>query len=85
MRSGWQSYKQKIKKRADEIHTVEIQADTEKEKRADEIKIQMAKIEAEKDLTLKEMELKAQDQVPVLQLLHLLSIEMSSPKSYQPL
>ena len=53
MRSGWQSYKQKIKKRADEIHTVEIQADTEKEKRADEIKIQMAKIEAEKILPSK--------------------------------
>ena len=31
-------------------------------RRADEIKVQMAKIEAEKELTLREMELKAQDQ-----------------------
>ena len=43
------------KKRADELQA-------EREKRADEIKVQMAKIEAEKELTLREMELKAQDQ-----------------------
>ena len=41
------------KKRADEL---------DDRRRADEIKVQMAKIEAEKELTLKEMELKAQDQ-----------------------
>ena len=41
------------KKRADEL---------EDRRRADEIKVQMAKIEAEKELTLREMELKAQDQ-----------------------
>ena len=34
----------------------------EDKKRAEKIKIQMAKIEADKELTLKEMELKAQDQ-----------------------
>ena len=34
----------------------------EEKRRADEIKVQMAKIEAEKELTLREMELKAQDQ-----------------------
>ena len=34
----------------------------EDKKRADKIKIQMAKIEADKELTLKGMELKAQDQ-----------------------
>ena len=69
LRSEWQSYKQKIKKRADEIHMVE---------RADEIKIQIAKIEAakeqakieaakeqvrieaDKELNHKELELKAQ-------------------------
>ena len=59
------------KKRADEIRMAEIEAENkkradelqaEKENRADEIKIQMAKIEADKELTLKEMELKAQDQ-----------------------
>ena len=43
------------KKRADELQA-------EREKRADEIKVQMAKIEAEKELTLREMELKSQDQ-----------------------
>ena len=41
------------KKRADEL---------DDRRRADEIKVQMAKIEAEKELTLREMELKAQDQ-----------------------
>ena len=59
------------KKRADEIRMAEIEAENkkradelqaEKENRADEIKIQMAKIEADEELTLKEMELKAQDQ-----------------------
>ena len=39
---------------------VEIQAEAEEKKRADEI--QMAKIEADKELTLKEMEQKAQSQ-----------------------
>ena len=43
------------KKRADELQA-------EEKRRADEIKVQMAKIEAEKELTLREMELKAQDQ-----------------------
>ena len=43
------------KKRADEVQA-------EEKRRADEIKVQMAKIEAEKELTLREMELKAQDQ-----------------------
>ena len=42
------------KKRADEL---------DDRRWADEIKVQMAKIEAEKELTLREMELKAQDQV----------------------
>ena len=39
-----------------------LMAEIEKEKKADEIKIQMVKIEADKEHTLKEMELKAQDQ-----------------------
>ena len=69
LRSEFQSYRQKIKKRADEIQMVE---------RADEIKIQIAKIEAakeqarieaakeqirieaDKELALKELELKVQ-------------------------
>ena len=50
------------KERADEIRMAEIQAEAEKEGEADEIQIQMAKIEADKELTLKEMELNAQDQ-----------------------
>ena len=40
---------------------VELQTEAEEKRRADEIKVQMAKIEAEKELTLREMELKAQD------------------------
>ena len=44
------------------IQAAKIQADSEEKKRADEMKIQMAKIEADKELTLKEMELKTQDQ-----------------------
>ena len=59
------------KKKADEIHMVEMQvhAEAEEKKRADEIKIQIAKIEAakeqakieaDKELTLKELKLKAQ-------------------------
>ena len=36
--------------------------EAEEKRRADEIKVQMAKIEAEKELSLREMELKAQDQ-----------------------
>ena len=43
------------KKRAEELQA-------EKERRADEIEIQIAKIEADKELTLKQIELKAQDQ-----------------------
>ena len=53
---------EKEKKRADEIRMVEIQAEAEEKNRADEIRIQIAKIEADKELTLKEMELKAQTQ-----------------------
>ena len=77
------------KKRADEIQAdiqaAKIEAEAEEKKRADEIKIQMAKIEADKELTLKEIELEAQDKlVLVLQLLHLLIIGMPSPQSYHP-
>ena len=61
------------KKRADEIQMAEIQAEAEEKKRADkiqaegkkravEIRMQMSKIEADKELTLKEMEPKAQAQ-----------------------
>ena len=54
------------KKRPDKIQSdiqvAKIQAEAEEKKRTDEIKIQMAKIEADKELTLKRMELKAQDQ-----------------------
>ena len=51
------------KKRVDEIYMAEIQA--EEKKRSDEIQIQiqLAKIEADKELTLKEMELKAQTSI----------------------
>ena len=52
----------------------------EEKRRADEIRIQMAEIEADKELTLKEMELKAQAQPSSrLQLIHLLAIGMLSP------
>ena len=44
------------------IQVAKIHTEGEEKKRADEIKIQMAKIEADKELTLKEMELEAQDQ-----------------------
>ena len=44
------------------IRMTELQTEAEEKRRADEIKVQMAKIEAEKELTLREMELKAQDQ-----------------------
>ena len=59
-RAAWREAEKK--KSADEIHMAEIQA--EEKKRADEIQIQIqiAKIEADKELTLKDMELKAQAQ-----------------------
>ena len=44
------------------IRMTELQTEAEEKGRADEIKVQMAKIEAEKELTLRKMELKAQDQ-----------------------
>ena len=50
------------KKRADRIHMSEIQAEAEEKKRVNEIKLQMAKTEDDKELTLKESELKVQDQ-----------------------
>ena len=85
MRSGWRRYRQKQKRK---------RGQAEKEKRADEIPIQMAQIEAakdqvriqtEKELALKDLELKPEIKpVPVLQLIHLLVIEMLSPRSYQP-
>ena len=55
------------KKRADEIRIAQIGAEAEEKKRADEIRFaqieaakEQAKIEAEKELSLKELELKAQ-------------------------
>ena len=54
-RAAWRdSQKREVDIRMAELHA-------EEKKRADEIKIQMAKIEADKELTLKEMELKAQE------------------------
>ena len=96
MRSGWQKYKQRQKKkRADELQA-------EEKKRADEIKIQIAKVEAakeqakieaakeqakiDKELKIKEMELQAQAQASTnLWPLLPLKIKMPSPRSYHPL
>ena len=69
-RAAWREA-QKMQAQAD-VELAKIRAEAEAEerkradqaeekKRADEIKVQMAKIEAEKELTLREMELKAQD------------------------
>ena len=44
------------------IQMTELQTEAEEKRRADEIKVQMAKIEAEKGVSLREVELKAQDQ-----------------------
>ena len=67
------------KKRADELQA-------EEKRRADEIKVQMAKTEAEKELSLREMELKAQDQANAsLAATPQLVIKMPSPRSYHPL
>ena len=57
-RAAWRDAK-KMQAQAD-IKLAQIRS--EEKRRADEIKIQMAKIEADKELTLKEMELKVQDQ-----------------------
>ena len=70
-RAAWREA-QKMQAQAD-VELAKIRAEAEAEerkradqseekKRADEIKVQMAKIEAEKELTLREIELKAQDQ-----------------------
>ena len=70
-RAAWREA-QKMQAQADvELAKIRAEAEAEERKRADqaeekrradEIKVQMAKIEAEKELTLREMELKAQDQ-----------------------
>ena len=69
-RADWrdaQKFYVEEKKRADEIRLAEIQAEAEEKERADEIRFaqieaakEQAKIEADKELTLKELELKAQ-------------------------
>ena len=69
-RSGWQSYKWRIKREIrdqDEIRIAQIEAEAEEKKRADEIRFaqieaakEQAKLEAEKELKIKEMEIQAQ-------------------------
>ena len=59
-RAAWRNIRMTVLQAEDKKRADELQAG--RERRADEIKVQMAKIEAEKELTLKEMELKAQDQ-----------------------